>query len=83
MDSDDDLRSAVRGMMLLVLDLQAHIGTLRLALQQKGGITAEDLQAAREEVERRTPYLMMKAQIEASGSKDPLKILQDFEGTIQ
>jgi hypothetical protein len=67
---------------LLVGELQAQIGTLRLAVQ-KHGISLEDLTACRAELARRFPLEQRRAAVLALGKTDLLSFLKGFEGPLQ
>jgi len=68
--------------LLLIFDLQTQIGVLRLAVQ-KHGINFDDLEASREELERRLNFHEWRSQLQALGVEALLKTLRDFEGPIQ
>jgi hypothetical protein len=71
-----------REMMLLMMELQAEVGTLRLAVQ-KHGISLEELQACRAELERRFPLEQRRQTIRGVSQPDLLKSLREFQGPIQ
>jgi hypothetical protein len=82
--ADDDLHAAVRGLMLVVLNLQTQVGVPQLVIQKHGGITWDNILEARAELERRFPGRRQLAdRIQGVDSEYLLRILRDFEGTVQ
>jgi len=82
MADDQDYLVLVRETLLRITDLQAEIGTLRLAVQRHG-ISLEELALCRAELERRLPLEAFRLQVQALGLADLLQVLKDHKSTIQ
>jgi hypothetical protein len=82
MVTDDDYLVLARELLSCMMDLQTEIGTLRLAVQ-KHGISLEELQECRAELERRLNPEKRKAALRAAGRVDLLEYLRNFQGTVQ
>ena len=80
---EKDYLFLAREFMLMILELQLQIGVFQLVIQQKTSITLEDLQSARSELDRRMNSDVLRDKIRALGFVDLLKMLKDYEGTIQ
>lgn len=82
MVTDEDYLTLAREIFLIAVDLQAELGTLRLAVQ-KHGISLEELMACREELERRKPLEQLRSRIRELGKTDLLQAFGSLGTTIQ
>jgi hypothetical protein len=82
MVTDDDYLNLAREFLLLLLDLNAEIGALRIALQKRG-IPLEELQSCRAELERRLDLEGRRKILRALRREDLSEALRSFSGTVQ